>query len=308
MYQKRVIQARQTLELQPLLEPNMFSFKKTQVLFKFLGMCPTSLHSATSPPNIDQSYVITLWTLLQMGLLAFLCVLASWNPRDFRNESPVNATTSLLKEVLVFGVHFTVILESLRARRAFCKFWETIEQVEAVTKDFSANVGDVKTKWKQVLLFLVYFILTIVLHTIILVSFKRDPALLRHWFCMLFSMFISSFRHLQYVCYLETIYMYLEIITDELKKIVEQSKYNRSVYDGAITDTTNLLHNFNHVRKVYHRLWITHGIVNKIFGFGLMVNVSYMFVAMISDLYWIYVSIYNSTFIYIGGKTLSIDS
>lgn len=279
----------------------MFFFKKVQVIFKILGICPTSLSPADIPSI--QSCFLTIWTLIQMILLAFLCAVASWNTRVFLRESPVNQTTSLLKEVLVFGVHFTVIIQSLYARKDFHKFWKEIEKIHAFTSKFNDTADKTKVNWKQILVFIAYFLVTIILNIIIIVSFKKDPALLHHWLCMLFSMLISSFHHLQYSFYLETLYIYLVIITDELSKIVAQSKYNRSVCDRAITDTTNLLHNFYQVRKVYHRLWITHGIVNKIFGFGFMVNIAYMFVAMISDLYWVYVLIYNNTFVHIVGKT-----
>lgn len=279
----------------------MFFFKKIQVIFKILGMCPTSLSTTNDIPS-TQSFLLTIWTLMQLVLLVFLSVVASWNVRDFQKESPANATTSLLKEILVFGVHFTVIIQSLHVRRDFHKFWKEIETIDAVTSKFNDAHDRTRVKWRQILMFSVYGLVAITLHIIIIISFTSDRALLYHWLCMLFSMLISSFRHLQYVFYLETIYIYLAIITDECGKIVERSKFNRSVCERAITDTTNLLHNFYQVRKVYHRLWITHGIVNKIFGFGFMVNIAYMFVGMISDLYWIYVSIYNSNFNHIVGK------
>lgn len=274
----------------------MLFYKKIQFIFKILGMCPTSLSSRHS-----KTYILSLWSLVQIAIISFICVIASWNTRAFSRESPVNVITSLLKEVLVFGVHFTIIIQSLVSRRNFQKFWEEIENVNAITSKFE-DANKTKVNWKQKLTYIAYFMVSIILSIIILVSFTKDLALLHHWCCMFISMLISCFHHMQFVFYLETIYIFLGKCTHELRKIVEQSKYNRSVFERAMTDSNDLLHNFNQVRKVYHQLWITHEIVNKIFGFGLMLNIAFMFVSMLCDLYWIYVSIYNNTFIHIIGK------
>ncbi|XP_063697574.1 putative gustatory receptor 2a [Culicoides brevitarsis] len=272
----------------------MSFYERVQVIFQVFGMCPTSLKRN----SVDQGASMIFWTLGQLGFVGILCFVASKNPRDFQKASPVNATTSILKEILVFGVHFSVILQSLQNRRQIRKFWNEIAHIGTKTP----------TNWKQILMFIVYSLFAIVIHAVILHSFARDPALLWHWLCTVFAQLVSSAHHLQFLCFLETIYAHCDVIAAEMGKICEQTRYNRSVCDKAITAvTTVVLHQkFARVRKVYHRLWRTRGFVNRIFGFGIMVNISYMFVSMIADLYWIYVSIYNSTFIYIVDLLLSI--
>uniref|UniRef100_A0A336MWS3 Gustatory receptor n=1 Tax=Culicoides sonorensis TaxID=179676 RepID=A0A336MWS3_CULSO len=278
-------------------------FKKFQIIFQLLGMCPTKITSY----NVEstQTYLLSISSLTQIVILSLLCVVTSWNQRNFAKESPVNEITSVLKEILVFGVHFTILVHSLACRYHFFKFWNEIENLRDFT--FKNNFDPVKQiNWKIKSLFFIYLLLPITLNTVVAHSFRHDPDLFYHWLCMFVSMLISAFRHLQFVVYLETIHIFLGMVTDEMKKVVEKCQYNRVVHEGAMTDNEELTHKMYQIRKVYQRLWYCHRIVNKIFGFSFMVNISYMFIETICDLYWIYVSIYNNTFMYIDDLLISI--
>lgn len=127
---------------------------------------------------------------------------------------------------------------------------------------------------------------------------------LNFWSLSTILLIVSRIRHMQYIFYLNIVNRQLHLMFEELKRIEEYSKYNRTKLDRSLRDSYNrfLCRRLILAREYYSLIFEITNNINDAFGWSHLVNLTHSFVQILTDVYWFYWNTDNQTYVIFGGK------
>lgn len=134
-------------------------------------------------------------------------------------------------------------------------------------------------------------------------TLNRSQAL-NYWSFYQGLLFISRSRHMQYIFYLNIVNQQLHLLFDDLKRIAEYAKYERSKLNSDTQSTYNrfLCRRLILAREFYSLIFEISSNINDAFGWSHLVNLTHGFVQILVDSYWLYWNTDNQVNINFGGK------
>ncbi|KAG4076416.1 hypothetical protein HA402_005859 [Bradysia odoriphaga] len=107
---------------------------------------------------------------------------------------------------------------------------------------------------------------------------------------------VSRSRHMQYIFYLNIVKRQLHLLYEELKRIDEYSRYNRTKLERTLQDSYDrfLCHRLYLAREIYSLIYEIASEINDAFGWSHLANLAHAFVQISVDCYWLYWNIYNN--------------
>lgn len=126
------------------------------------------------------------------------------------------------------------------------------------------------------------------------------------WRLTTILLIVSRSRHLQYIFYLNIVNRQLHLLFQELKRIEEYSKYNRTKLNPAAQCSYNrfLCRRLFLAREYYSVIFEMSVKINHAFGWSHLVNLTHSFVQILTDIYWFYWNTDNQTYVLYGGKEI----
>lgn len=145
---------------------------------------------------------------------------------------------------------------------------------------------------------------------VILIECYRIPFILSSsqtcnlWLLYTTLIIISRSRHMQYLFYLNILHKQIQLLCEELKRIEEYSKYNRTKLSSSSKLEYNqfLCHRLIMARENYTIIFEISDNINDAFGWSHLTNLTHSFIQILTDFYWSHWNIDNNTNILFGGN------
>ncbi len=115
---------------------------------------------------------------------------------------------------------------------------------------------------------------------------------------------LSRSRHMQYIFYINIVKQQLQLLFEELKRIEEYSKYNRSKLKTHVQQAYDqfLCRRLFVARDYYSSIFEISIHINEAFGWSHLVNLTHSFVQILTDSYWCYWNIDNNSDVFLNCK------
>lgn len=153
----------------------------------------------------------------------------------------------------------------------------------------------IKQYWKLLISFQIFEWILDLWH---LFRIWNDPLWLFHCISMMLPTMFTRLRCLQHRFYTSTIYFYVKLIRIQIQQheYEIESKESLAKLQGQkefVLNSVKLYHDLCLSKRIFTSIFQMTHLVNKMFGFSLLMNVIENFVQLLSNLFWIYTKLHR---------------
>ncbi|KAG4076333.1 hypothetical protein HA402_005776 [Bradysia odoriphaga] len=222
----------------------------------------------------------------------------------FFNDDSFGLFNDIIKFVAAVTAYYAIIIESFLKRSTQSRIWNLLAQCHQANR---VDGIDQCKLWNPAQ-FNCYFFGYVGL--MILTDCYRMPFIfsknqhLNYWPFLTILLILTRSRHMQYIFYLNIVKRQLHLLFEELRRIDEYSRYNRSKLEKTLQQTYDqfLCHRLYLAREYYSLIYEISIELNEAFGWSHLVNLTHSFVQILTDLYWCYWLSGNETYILSGDR------
>lgn len=150
-----------------------------------------------------------------------------------------------------------------------------------------------------------YFSLLLLIESYRIPFISQRSQSFNYWSLYVTLLIVARSRHMQYIFYLNIVNRQLHLLLQELQRIEEFSKYNRTKLSSPSKYSYNkfLCRRLFLAREYYSLIFEISVNINDTFGWSHLVNLTHSFVQILTDSYWLYYwNNDNQTDVLFGGK------
>ncbi|XP_037036469.1 gustatory receptor 8a-like isoform X2 [Bradysia coprophila] len=272
--------------------------------FQWLGLCPV-VFSHSKQRNFR---TLTVISFLHIIILSTMTILAyTYSHVIFFNDDSFGLFNDTIKFVAAVIAYYAIIIESFLKRGTQSRIWNLLAQCHQA--DRLDRIDQCKL-WNPAQ-FNCYFFGYVGL--MILTESYRMPFIfsknqhLNYWPFLTILLIFTRSRHLQYIFYLNIVKRQLHLLFEELRRIDEYSRYNRTKLERTLQHTYDqfLCRRLYLAREYYSFIYEISTELNEAFGWSHLVNLTHSFVQILTDLYWCYWLSDNETYILSGDSAMT---
>lgn len=269
--------------------------------FQWLGLCPVVFgHSKKN--NFKTLTVISFVHLIALTTMVTLAY--TFSHVIFFNEDSFGLFNDTIKFAAAVIAYYAIIIESFLKRDTQLRIWNLLTRYHQTDR---LNDFDQCKLWNAAQ-FNCYFLGYIGL--MFLTDCYRMPFVfsknqhLNYWPLLTVQLILTRSRHLQYIFYLNIVKRQLHLLFEDLKRIDEYSRYNRTKLKRTLQLSYDqfLRRRLYLAREYYSLIYEIVSEINDAFGWSHLVNLTHSFVQILTDLYWCYWISDNEIYVLLGGK------
>ncbi|KAG5680408.1 hypothetical protein PVAND_009917 [Polypedilum vanderplanki] len=258
--------------------------KFSQIVFQFCGF--------NSIPISDGKYLtevyLRIWTFFVFVCVISATVIAIKYDDVVFSDSFVGKANDMLKFVTVYFSFAVCIAESFlnnkKLKKFYSKFKKFVKEIEI--SDRKLLSFSLKFRKNYSIIFAVMFIISIAMEIFMISCIGFSKQWQYFWILNLIPILACRMRNLQYFYVLSIIKLQIRVIRDELRNIVEFTKWNLNL---SSRDVHEILIKLQNIKCAYGRSFESTNIVNEFFSQSLAANIVHEYVQSACDYYWSYI-------------------
>lgn len=229
------------------------------------------------------------WCIINFLILATISSLVVYYYKYiFFDSDAIGALTDVMQLAAPFCAHYIIIIESLYTKSKRLHVWQLMNQVDySLTATLKINTSKmVRLGMKR------YFIKAMLTQVICIATEIRIMAYIypnlewsRLWYAKFFTFSACRSNHLFYIFFVDMVKIRMEIIGEALLNL------NRLWFVGGNSGKLQL-RQLAVLKEAYTKLWNASQIIDIVFGWSVLINVTANFVCLSVNLYWNYAAMY----------------
>lgn len=218
---------------------------------------------------------------------------------------------------LVSSTCLVILIESQFTYRHFIRFTIIKQNIEEnlvkMCSDelFSAQKFAFVAEYSKLLIFLQLFSWSLNLWT--LFRIRNNPNLFFSCFCIMFPTMYTRLRCLQHRFYTSMIFAYVKMIRTKIQDFIfdledkELIARQHGKYQFKI-NSLKIMQDLNLSKRIFTSVFQMTYLINKIFGFSLLMNIFENFVHLLSHLFWIYFKLHREELDHLLGNCVYVNT
>ncbi|XP_055845346.1 putative gustatory receptor 2a [Episyrphus balteatus] len=239
-------------------------------------------------------------------------------------SSDIGKTMDFIQLVSIRIAHIACVIETLCRRNEQQMLLKRIQEIDRLFEiSLNIDVDNRKFRSKNLKsgLAMITLYLSCEICIILVTVYGPSPDLVSFWILYFVPFIICGIRYFQYFIFIAIIKQRFRKLIDVLANVsllnANKLSEKEKLYNGKVPATVKLVKNLNKfnknlyrngfdltnllvIRDIYNRLWELSILVNKCFGLSILVIVGMDFLAITSNLYWIFLNLNKYSTVYEG--------
>lgn len=287
--------------------------------FNFITICPIDFTQHSDRNRMKTNFKSSSRFFAILGIIAiFLYVSAILMVRIFIFQS--DSELSIWNEVTnLCGITFTcliILIETQLTHRHFANFLHLKQKTENDLLELCYRERFQREKYLYVRnywrLLLAFQLIAWTTEAVNIIDMKKDRVLRFYCCSVIIPIMIMRFRCFQHRLYTSTMHFYIKMIRlkieDSINDIENKESLARQQNRKQFTmNSQQIFNDLNLSMKIFTSLFRMTCLVNKMFGFSLLMNIFEGFIQLLSNLFWIYSKLYHEDTRNVSGLRLKFE-
>lgn len=229
------------------------------------------------------------WCIINVLILSTISIVVVYYYKYiFFDNDAIGAITDVMQLAAPFFAHYIIIMESLYTRSKRLHIWQILNKVDlSLTATLKINTTRIiRLGMKR------FFIKALLTQLICIVTEVRIMAYIypnlewsRMWYAKFYTSNTCRSGHLFYIFFVDMVKIRMEIIGEALFNL------NRLRFLGGSSGKLQL-RQLTVLKEAYTKLWNASQVVDVVFGWSVLINVTANFLCLSVNLYWNYAALY----------------
>lgn len=285
-------------------------------LYQLVGYAPFSVSKESVLEKSRRMGFYSLGLVLVFGALALFSFFFE------KIEDEIESTIKFLLLVLIYAVHFSSLVEAFFKRDAQIALVSNFNEVDQLFQRKFRHKSRVSLRQHfSKALVLLLALIAVIFSADIGIYVRGNHQVRMNYLAIFFIPYVLTFiRYFQIIYFVHMIKTRFEFLIQILREVLQQR--NTTVIETTITFSTQVskllssekasfknsvapieeklaqlvdTHSVEILREVYNKLWQNSQLINTAFGFSLLMNLGYDFLALTTNGYWLFAEFGNPT-------------